>query len=126
MYPIALSRVLNTAARLEGVNKFLGTHIAVSGVTAAKTSGIRLRPAADVMLKGKKEKLAVLEPVEDMTDDQIKPYLEAYELMREGTPQALEIFEQFHRRWPNDRLAEFHLKRLRKGEIGCTVKLKRK
>ena len=117
---------VNTAARLEGVNKFLGTDIAVSGVTAAATTGISLRPAGEIVLKGKKDALAVLEPIEDMPAEQLRAYLEAFDLMREGAPQALETFEQFCERWPNDRLAEFHLKRLRKGEIGCTVKLKRK
>jgi adenylate cyclase len=118
--------VVNTSSRLEGVNKFLGTNIAVSGATAARVTVTKLRPAAEVVFKGKTEALPVLEPVDDMPTAQLAPYLEAYELMREGSPQALEIFEQFHRAWPHDKLAQFHLKRLRKGEIGSKLKLKRK
>ena len=44
---------VNTASRLEGLNKHFGTHISVSGATRAQCEGIQFRPLASVVLKGK-------------------------------------------------------------------------
>ena len=44
---------VNTAARLEGLNKFLGTRICVSDSTRDLCSSTEFRPVASVVLKGK-------------------------------------------------------------------------
>jgi adenylate cyclase len=118
--------VVNTTSRLEGANKFLGTDIAVSEETAKRVGDVRLRPVAWVKMKGKDHTMMIYEPVEDMPADQLKFYAEAFDLLCEGSPTALNVFETFHRRWPSDRLVESHLKRLRKGEVGVIIKLRRK
>jgi len=117
---------VNTTARLESANKFLGTNIVVSEVTAARVRDIRLRPVADLTFKGKAEELSVFEPAQDVSDDCFADYMQAYALLRENSPKALETFEVLHRRYPDDGLIEFHLKRLRKNETGTRVKFKRK
>jgi class 3 adenylate cyclase/CHASE2 domain-containing sensor protein len=118
--------VVNTTSRLEGANKFLGTDVAVSESTACRAKSVRLRPTADLAMKGKEQFIAVFEPAEEMDAAQYKAYMEAYDLMREGSPSALDVFAAFHARWPDDRLAELHLARLRRGETGCQIKLRDK
>ena len=44
---------VNTASRLEGINKYFGTRLCVSGVTRALCQGIAFRPIASAVVKGK-------------------------------------------------------------------------
>jgi class 3 adenylate cyclase/CHASE2 domain-containing sensor protein len=115
---------VNTAARLESLNKYLGTHISVSGSTQAQCGdAVGLRPIASVVLKGKTAAITVWEP---LTDDQAKStfisrYLAAYEALKMETPQAVSLFEALAQENPRDPCVAFHLKRLRQGERGVTV-----
>src|SRR5260370_35676116 len=53
----AYGDTINTAARLEGANKFLGTRICVSASVADGTKKFRGRPVGDLMLRGRSEPL---------------------------------------------------------------------
>ena len=55
---------VNTAARLEGLNKYFGTTISVSGATRGLCNGIQFRPSASVVLKGKSNAIEVWEPLQ--------------------------------------------------------------
>lgn len=59
----ALGDPVNTAARLESVNKHLGTWICVSEVVYQGYSNMVARPIGRLVLKGKKQPLMVYEPV---------------------------------------------------------------
>jgi class 3 adenylate cyclase len=115
---------VNTAARLESLNKYLGTRISVSGSTREQCgSDINLRPAASVVLKGKTSAIDVWEPLQE---DEAKSafvthYLAAYEALKNGSPEALSQFETLAREKRGDACVAFHLKRLRQGETGVTV-----
>ena len=50
---------VNLAARLEALNKELGTRTLVSGATAAQVEGFDLRPMGDVAVRGQTERVAV-------------------------------------------------------------------
>ena len=71
---------VNTAARLEGINKLYGTGIMVSGVTARQIEGrIALRPVDRVIVKGKSQAVDVFTPcddqaVVDLTEQAIRLY----------------------------------------------------
>jgi adenylate cyclase len=54
---------VNTASRIEGVNKFLGTKILASASFATSLSTIVTRPVGVFRLKGREESLALLEIV---------------------------------------------------------------
>src|SRR5437764_10233228 len=58
----AYGDTINTAARLEGANKFLGTRICVSATVAGGTKNFKGRPVGDLMLRGRSEPLRDYEP----------------------------------------------------------------
>lgn len=53
--------VINTASRLEGANKLLGTRICVSEAVVERCTGFVGRPAATLLLKGKTQPVRVFE-----------------------------------------------------------------
>ncbi len=114
---------INTAARLESVNTYLGTRVCVSGHTAKLCPEFRGRPAGTLVLKGKLQGIEVFEPLsrEVMASDRVTAYLDAFERMKRKDPGAADAFSALLHRHPEDGLAAFHLKRLRKGESGVTV-----
>src|SRR5580692_11792402 len=59
----AYGDTINTAARLEAANKFLGTRICVSAAVAGGTEKFRGRPVGDLMLRGRSEPLRAYEPL---------------------------------------------------------------
>ncbi len=77
------------------------------------------------MLKGKRQGTEVFEPLAeaDSGSDRVNAYLEAYELLRAEQPGALERFAELHRRYPEDSLVRFHLRRLESGQGGTRVAL---
>jgi class 3 adenylate cyclase/CHASE2 domain-containing sensor protein len=61
----ATGDAINTAARLESVNKQLGTRVCISGATIERCAGGSYRPVGELVLKGKSESVAAYEPVRD-------------------------------------------------------------
>ena len=59
----AYGDTINTAARLEAANKFLGTRICVSAAVADGAEKFRGRPVGDLMLRGRSEPLRAYEPL---------------------------------------------------------------
>lgn len=115
---------INTTARLEGANKFLGTRICVSEKTIRQCFSLSARPAARVLLKGKNEPLLVFEPVDERHPwaADLAPYLTAFRLLDEEDGDSAEAaFAAILARWPEDPLAAFHLRRLRAGARGSLV-----
>lgn len=118
----ALGDAVNAAARLETVNRHLGTHICVAGSTAELCPDFHGRPVGELVLKGKSEATLAFEPLPAGSDAQA--YLAAYALMAAGdTVAALLAFAPLA---DGDPLAAFHLKRLHAGESGVRVVLAEK
>jgi adenylate cyclase len=118
----ALGDPVNTAARLESVNKHLGTHVCVSAATAAACPGFTGRPVGTLVLKGKSEGIDAFEP----TTDAEHAYDAAFRSMAEGAPGAAEAFASIVREHPDDALAAFHLARLERGETGIVIHMSEK
>jgi adenylate cyclase len=116
----ALGDAVNTAARLEGLNKYFGTRILITQQTRDASPEIPCRKVGGVIVKGKSEPIHVYEPLTGARadDDNTKRYLAAFELMKAKDPAALAAFEDLCRRYPDDALAEYHLDRLKEGETG--------
>ncbi|MCA1908659.1 MAG: adenylate/guanylate cyclase domain-containing protein, partial [Magnetospirillum sp.] len=117
----ALGDAVNAAARLETVNRHLGTRLCVAASTVALCPDFHGRPVGELVLKGKTEAILAYEPLPP--GDERPEYLAAYEKMAAGDPAAMEEFTALA---PTDPLAAFHLKRLRAGEAGIRVILSEK
>lgn len=121
----ALGDAINTASRLESVNKQLGTRMCVSGEVARHVADFRGRPVGRLVLKGKSEAIEAFEPLDASVADiaGVAAYGEAFKLLEAEDPRALAAFRDACKRAPGDGLARFHLARLERGESGDTVRL---
>lgn len=128
----ALGDPVNTAARLEGANKYLGTRLCVSQATLSGCTPEQhaiVRPVGQLVLKGKTEGLMVYEPVPADKAQGRAPsadYAAAYALMEGGDADALARFEALAASHPDDPLVQLHLGRLRAGETGTRIVFKDK
>jgi class 3 adenylate cyclase/CHASE2 domain-containing sensor protein len=118
---------INTAARLESVNKHLGTRICISDNTVSSVEGLRLRPVGELVLKGKTEGLLVHEPLAgDFAEQQERDYKAAYAIMTKNDNSARQAFDALRDAYPDDSLVAFHCARLARGDTGTRVVLKEK
>jgi class 3 adenylate cyclase len=118
----ALGDTLNTASRVEGLNKYIGSRVAVTGETAAQCRRQTFRPVGDIIVKGRKNAMPVLAPVCPADPPALLArYAEAYAALSEQKPEAAALFAALHRDFPADAPAAFHSARLRAGENGVLV-----
>lgn len=119
---------VNTAARLESVNKYLGTSVCVSGAVVEKFSDFPWRPIGRLALKGKNEFLTVYEPLAPQSTPALhrEEYMAAYEQMASGEKEAADLFALLHERCTEDELVRFHLNRLQSGATGIEIRLEEK
>lgn len=120
----ALGDPVNTASRLESVNKQLGTLACVSEATLIGCPDARVRPVGKLVLKGKALPLMVYQPLFSAEAEKCAPeadYAAAYERLAADAPDVLERFAALVRSWPGDALARFHLDRLESGQRGDVI-----
>ena len=127
----ALGDAVNTASRLEGANKQLGTLVCISRAALDGCAGAPARPIGQVLLQGKKTPIEVFEPLgPDLANASRAGYLEsyeqAYEQMRQGIGAALQAFENLARQDPQDALVAMHLARLKAGATDDLIVLAHK
>jgi len=124
----ALGDPINTAARLESVNKQLGTRLCVSADVAQGLAQPALRPVGELLLAGKRQVLMVYEP----QAAQVAPcapladYLQAYDALQAHQPGALARFAQLASAWPEDPLVRLHHHRLLAGAQGVRMQMAQK
>jgi adenylate cyclase len=114
----ALGDAVNTTARLESVNKHLGTSVCVSAAVSQASPDVPVRPVGRLVLKGRSQPLEVVTP-EAATGAGWAPadaWRRSFELLRAGAASdaraALEALAAAH---PDDPLVALHLQRLREG-----------
>ncbi len=114
---------VNTAARLEGANRYLGTRICISRNVVEDCDTVAFRPVGDIVLKGRAAPLTCYEPMpaEDASMPWMASYLEAYRHMTDDSARAIVEFEQAAKLNPEDGPTRLHLKRLQEGAIGAKV-----
>jgi adenylate cyclase len=116
----ALGDAVNTAARLESVNKHLGTWICVSDFTLSlcEEPTWQSRPVGRLVLKGKANALKVYEIVDESTSiETLEAYRQAYALLEAGeTIHARALFQKLADQGPSDPLVQLHVQRLREGK----------
>ncbi len=116
---------INTAARLEDLNKRLGTRICVSTDVVERVAQFKGRPVGWVALRGKSQKIKVFEPLDAQRagDPAHRMYLDAYQQLEAGDPSACQAFAALLAHDRDDPLATFHLKRLLAGEVDANIAL---
>ncbi len=119
---------INTAARLESVNRHVGTRVCVSGTAAHHCPSIPFRPVGRLVLKGKTQGLEVFEPLseDEAASPRCQGYLSAYRLLERGEAAAVKAFAGLSRRFPEDGLIAIHARRLVAGESGVTLVMRAK
>jgi adenylate cyclase len=126
----ALGDPVNTAARLESVNKHLGTLVCLSEAIYIGCANVVARPVGRLVLKGKKQALMVYEPVVEgdaLTRAPLADYQHAYALLTaqqlkgSDPAEALLAFAQLARAYPDDALVRLHWGRLERGESGDEI-----
>jgi class 3 adenylate cyclase len=121
----AYGDTINTAARLEAANKFLGTRICVSATIANAVENFRGRPVGDLVLRGRSEPLRAYEPLSAATfgAPATSQYGEAFAKLEAGDGSAMPAFAALVGSHAEDPLANFHLKRLLNGAKGVRMQL---
>ncbi|CAN5875866.1 adenylate/guanylate cyclase domain-containing protein [soil metagenome] len=121
----ALGDPVNTASRLEGANKYLGTSVCVSEATLAGCAGIPARPIGRLQLAGRLQPVMAYEPLEasSFAGAPDTDYAAAYEHMAAKQPEALQAFELLASHRPGDPLIALQLRRLRAGACGDLIEL---
>lgn len=116
---------INTAARLETANKFLGTRICVSATVADRAENFQGRPVGDLVLRGRSEPLRAYEPLpaDAFTAPAMTQYSEAFAKLEAGDATAMPAFAALVGLHADDPLAGFHLKRLLNGAKGVRMQL---
>jgi adenylate cyclase len=119
----ALGDPVNTAARLEQVNKHLGTRICISGAVRDGNPQAPVRPVGWLQLQGKTQALEVFEPLAqpDAARAPLADYLVAFDAMRQQQPEAAELFTRLAQTWPADPLVRLHQQRLATGARGDLI-----
>ncbi len=117
----ALGDPVNTAARLESVNRQLGTRLCISAAMLEGNPQAAVRRVGQLLLKGKSQALEVFEPVngEGTGRAPLPDYALAFDAMQREDPQAPELFARLALAWPHDPLVQLHQRRLGAGERGA-------
>jgi adenylate cyclase len=110
----------NTAARLESLNKHLGTHVLASQAVVASADNLLLRPLGRFVLVGKAAPIPVMEVIaqrDKASEAQIAlcaRFAEAFDLFQQQQwAQAASSFEALLTEHPADGPSRFYLARCR-------------
>ncbi len=119
----AYGDAINTAARLEGANQYLGTRICVSKATRDQCRDLLFRPVGHLVLKGKAEPIEAFEPELPgrHSRDRLEEYLRAFRALEQGRANARDAFHDLSLKCPGDRLVAYHATRLANGESGARI-----
>lgn len=124
----AMGDTVNTASRLEGANKRLGTAICVSEATARRCKKMEFLPVGTLGLKGKTGRIDAFMPLgrEQSGQPWFRAYMEAYRLLRDGKAEAADAFAKVGASNPASGVAAMHAKRIQSGARDIIVALEEK
>ncbi len=124
----ALGDPINTCARLEAVNKHLGTRICVSQNIRERCRNFSGRPVGTLILKGKTKGIDAYEPLSEaeLNSPRVQAYLDAFEKLKAGSDLAHGMFMKLQSDYPDDPLIQFHSKRIMNNETGTVVIMAKK
>lgn len=120
---------INTAARLESVNKHLGTRVCVSGYTAALCpADMVFRPVGVLYLKGKTKGVEAFEPVAPGSPEAatLDAWKKVYAALGEEDASAAEAVARLAVENPDDPVFALHARRIADGDGGIHIRLSEK
>ena len=120
---------VNTASRLEGVNKYVGTRMLASTVMLSEAEKTQARPVGQLVLKGRSEPLGVFELLEpaEARSDYMHRYRAAYQAFEQGDISlATTAFTALAEERPDDGCVAVHCGRLREGRDNVQIHLRDK
>ncbi len=91
----ALGDAMNTAARLEGANKYLKTRALVSGTVAERLGDTILRPMGRILVSGRSTPIEVFEPAPDMHPADRRTVTELHARFDRGETAAVDELAAF-------------------------------
>jgi adenylate cyclase len=125
----ALGDVVNTASRIEGLNKHFATRACGSRALFDLAGDQGYRPIGDVVVKGRIEALGIVEllDVERAGSPFVARYREAYAALAAGAvDQATALFQTLAAEDPRDGPVAFHLRRLAEGAHDVRIEMTEK
>ena len=119
---------VNTASRIEGLNKHFGTRVCASGDVLRHCLDARVRPIGRVVMKGKEEALEIFEVLDPERDQ--SPYTEdyrrAYAKLDAGDKTAKELFTKLLEENPDDTCVTLHLAQIQEGNLSTRIVMSEK
>ena len=119
---------VNTASRIEGLNKHFGTRVCASANVLQHCPEARVRPVGRVVMKGKEEALEIFEVLSPERDQ--SPYTEDYRLayarLDAGDESAKGLFTKLHEQNPEDACVNLHLSRIQEGNLNTRILMSEK
>jgi len=108
---------INSAARLEGLNKEFGSSICIGSVAASRCDALLLRPLGSTALRGLEAPIAIFEPWPAGTTPQWRErYLWANTVMQSDPAGAAPIFAALAAECPSDPVSRLFAERLRNAD----------
>ncbi len=111
--------IANTASRIEGLNRYLGTRLLASAGVVRDLDHLRVRPVGQFILKGKHEPLSIVEivgrrdTVSVQTETLCRRFAVALQAFSAGNAEAAQVlFAALLRDYPADGPSRFYLNRL--------------
>jgi class 3 adenylate cyclase len=117
---------VNTAARLEGANRHVGTRVCMSSEVASAQPPGELLPIGRLVLKGRAAALDCVTFAHGLSAAAVRKYWEAYAMLERDAAASAALFVELSREAPEHGLLRFHLQRLERGEVGTTIVLESK
>lgn len=112
----ALGDSMNTAARLEGANKYLKTKTLVSDTVVEKSTLGYFRPMGRIAVSGRSTPMIIYEPVPDFSVEAVQQFTDTLRKFDEGDITMLAEFERMAATNPDDKALANLIKRLH--EVG--------
>ena len=108
----AVGDIVNTASRVEGLNKTLNTTLLATAEAIESVGDLFARPLGRFQLVGKSQPLDIVELVSDhvppLSDSNYSDFANALKIYREGNvDEAAARFTTLSQRWPNDGPTQF-------------------
>jgi class 3 adenylate cyclase len=116
---------VNTAARLEGVNRHLGTRVCMSAEVARAHPPDELLPVGQLVLKGRSAALECVTFGWNLAPEAAPQYREAYSLLDSDAARGAALLAELCSTTDHG-LLHFHRRRLERGESGSRIVLEAK